>query len=48
VAKIQYFRRAPTNQNYFKEETMCRLNLGAACYHAVHNLLPSAIQKLKD
>jgi hypothetical protein len=39
VAQFKYLRTAVSNQNSIQKEIMRRLNLGAACYHSVQNLL---------
>jgi hypothetical protein len=43
VEQFRYFETIITNQNLIQEEIKRRLNSGNACYHSVHNLLPSRL-----
>jgi hypothetical protein len=43
VAKIKYFGKTVTDQNYMQEEIKSRLNSGNACYHSVQSLLTSRL-----
>jgi hypothetical protein len=45
VAQFKYLNMTVTHQNLIHEKIMSRLNLGNACYHSVHNLLPSRLSK---
>jgi hypothetical protein len=42
--EFKYLRMPATNQNFFHEEIICRLNLGSASYQSVKNLLLSHFQ----
>jgi hypothetical protein len=41
VVQFKYLGTTVTNQNLIQEEIESRLNSGNACYHSLHNLLPS-------
>jgi hypothetical protein len=41
MAKFKDFRMIVTNQIHIHKETVCRLNMGNACYHAFRYILSS-------
>jgi len=43
VEEFIYLVTAITNQNSIQEDIKSRLKSGNACYHSVHNLLPSIL-----
>jgi len=43
MEKFKYLGTKELNENYTREETKSRLNLGNACYRSVQNLLPPSL-----
>jgi hypothetical protein len=48
VAQFKYLRMAVINQNLIQKVIKRRLNLGAACYHSVQNLLICLLPKIYE